>query len=140
MDDAMLVVGYATGAIEARPNVPTSEDLRETWLAIGNKNPWIANAFDPEFDLDSFCECKTIDELIERFKHGNWSVGSAFYYKNMCFIQQVNGGDEYLTIRGNIVFESWSCEYAVRRDETYFRRELRKMLAATDEQLRTLTY
>lgn len=83
MDDAMIALGYATGALEARPVVPIFDDIRKTWYVIGLKNPWIAGACDPEFDLDSFTECQTVDELIERFRHGNWCLGQAFYYRDM---------------------------------------------------------
>lgn len=140
MDNAEIVMGYVTGAIEATPNVPLFEDIRKTWFVIGMKNPWIAGAYDPEFDLDSFYECKTVDELIEKFKHGNWCTGTAFHYKDMCFIQQVGGGDEWLTIRGNIAFESWSCEHVVRRDESAFRETLNRMFAADNIQLMGLKY
>lgn len=52
----------------------------------------------------------------------------------------MDGRDEWLIIRGNIAFESFSCENAIRRDESEFRETLDRMFAATDEQLKVLDY
>jgi len=82
------------------------------WLRIGKKNCWIAEAYDPPFTEKSFLECKEgIPELTYRLcLHGNWSLGSAFWFQDVCFIQQVDGGDEWLTIKGTTAFESVSAE------------------------------
>ena len=113
----------------------------ETWLKIGLENIWIRYANDPPLTIESFSECKSIDYLLQRFEHGNWCLGSAFYYKDLCFINQVEGGDEWLVIRKNIPFESYSCGYII---ETDGRQELiddiERMMNATDEQLRKLEY
>lgn len=111
------------------------------WLEIGKQNQWISNASDPPFDENSFYECKIIDELIDNFRHGNWCLGQAFYYKDLCFINQVNGGDEWLTIRRDIPFDSISCGYIIEHDgEEEFRKLIDRIMKATDEQLRNLEY
>jgi len=111
------------------------------WLKIGNTKSWIARACDPFFDEDSFAECKTVDYLIEKFKHGNWSIGTAFYYQDLCFINQVNGGDEWLTIRRDLSFESVSCDCIIKRDGEQAMKDLiSRYLTATDEQLKTGSY
>lgn len=116
-------------------------ELIEKWIEIGNKNPWISQAWDPPFDENSFCECKTVDELIEKFEHGNWCLGTAFYYKNLCFINQVNGGDEWLVIRDSIPFESMSCGLIIENHgREYFKQLVERMLNATEEQLINLEY
>lgn len=113
----------------------------EKWVEIGKKNPWIKEACDPPFDKHVFYECKTVDELVEKLKQGNWCLGQAFYYENICFINQVDGGDEWLVIRDDIPFESWGCRYVITKyGEQEFRETLDRMLKATPEQLRKLEY
>lgn len=111
------------------------------WLKMGKRNPWIAEADDPAFTEKSFHECKTIDELIKAFEFGNWSLGSAFYYKDLCFINQVNGGDEWLVIRADVKFESASCGRMIEDDGLEsFKKWLYDILSATDEELKSLDY
>jgi hypothetical protein len=117
------------------------EVLIPTWIRIGRKNHWISRACDPPFDKDSFYECKTLDELAEKLAKGNWCLGQAFYYKNLCFINQVNGGDEWLTIRDDLPFESISCGYIIKtRGKEHFFALVEDMLKATREQLKNLEY
>lgn len=80
----------------------------QSWLKIGRNNPWIKGAWDPPFTDTSFHECADMDELMEKFEHGNWSLGQAFVLGDVCFIQQVDGGDEWLTITEDVPFESVS--------------------------------
>lgn len=40
-----------------------------------------------------------IEMLQKFFDHGNWSVRSAVQYKDLIFVNQVNGGDEWWTIK-----------------------------------------
>ena len=126
-------------------------ELITLWVQKGLNNPWIRQvgsgnpeddcAFEPRFSEEYFHECKTIKELIEKFKHGNWILGQAFYYKNICFINQINGGDEWLTLRNNIAFESISAEVIIAQDgEQAIYNFIDDVLAATDDQLRNLTY
>lgn len=111
------------------------------WLKIGRNNPWIREAYDPEFNERSFAECKTVDYLIQQFARGNWSVGSAFYYGRLCFINQVDGGDEWVVIRGDIKFESVSCGAIIRsQGENAMKELIERFLVATDEQLKRLDY
>jgi hypothetical protein len=113
----------------------------DTWEKIGLANLWIKEAYDPPFNKDMIVECKTLDYLIQMFEHGNWSLGTGFYYKDLCFINQDDGGDEYLTIRRGVSFESISCRSILQRRGTeYFKRMVNAYLAATDEQLNCLDY
>jgi hypothetical protein len=109
-----------------------------TWLKIGKKNVWIKEAYDPDFNLKSFSECTTINELVENFTDKCWCLGQAFYYQNICFIQQVDGGDEWLVIKDDYAFESWSCDLMIKRD--IFEHQLNCVLQATKEQCLSLTY
>jgi len=106
----------------------------EKLVEIGKRNPWIKRAWDPEFDADSFITAKTFGELClllggvfpVHVKNGdakalasyyghqfndassNWCTGTAVIYKNYAFINQVNGGDEWLTIRYNPEAETYT--------------------------------
>jgi len=117
------------------------------WIDIGNRNPWIKEHNndpycltyrDPVFDENMFTECKSIEELKERFIHGNWCIGQAFYYKNICFINQVNGGDEWLVIRDDIPFESFNCCNIIDAGE--FDDYIIRIERASPEQLKSLEY
>jgi hypothetical protein len=79
-----------------------------TWLKLGRENPWVRNAVDPPFDTRSFHPCVSDDELLDKLAHGNWCLGQAFFRGDLCFIQQVGGGDEWLTIKQGTPFESIS--------------------------------
>jgi hypothetical protein len=144
MDDAVLVYGLINGQIRTQHEIEPSGDLVKDWYGLCSENIWIRGAYDPIFTLDSFYECKSVDELVEKLEHGNWCLGNAFYYKNICFIQQVDGGDEWLVIRDNIVFESWSAGRVIREGgelgKERFVRVLSHMLWATPKQLRSLNY
>jgi hypothetical protein len=108
------------------------------WLKAGRANPWIRQAYDPPFTEKSFCRCATREELRARMDHGNWCLGQAFYLDNLCFIQQVDGGDEWLALRGGVEFESVSLGLISKRGK--FDDWLDRVAAATDEQLIDLEY
>lgn len=92
------------------------EAMKDIWHLKGMQNPWIRVATDPPFTRSSsFYECSSIDELIEKFRHGNWCVGNAFIFENLALIQQLNGGDEYLAILDHVVFDSISFEWILRK-------------------------
>ena len=84
-----------------------------TWLAIGEANRWIRRACDPPFTRASFVACADAAELVARLAHGNWCLGQAFLLGDLCFIQQVGGGDEWLVIKQNVAFESASCAHMI---------------------------
>lgn len=90
--------------------------LKTAWVEVGRENPWIRQADDPEFDWDSFGKEESVSSLVERLLHGNWCLGQAFFIGDLCFINQVDGGDEWLVIKGSVPFESFTCE-AFGREE-----------------------
>ena len=114
---------------------PEIRDQIDTWLKIGRENPWIAGAWDPDFSRDSFCEIKTLDELKEVMSR-RWGTGTAFYYKDICFINQ--DMSEWLTIRYNRAFESMSMKRIVEAGE--FEELMARLLTATEEQCIRLKY
>ena len=114
----------------------TPEQINK-WVLIGKKNPWIREAHDPAFDASQVHEKNTIPELYEHFQHGNWCLGDAPYYQNVCFINQDDGGSEYLVIRDGQAFESLTAiRYSLEKLTDFIRRVQR----ATPEQLRKLEY
>ena len=126
-------------AVEEVRVVPELDDgFRKTWFMLGRDNPWIREAYDPPFRIDSFVGCFSIEELEERVGHGNWSLGTSFYYRDLCFINQINGGDEWLTIRHGFAFESITFGPSI--EEGRFASIIRRLLAASEEQCRELTY
>lgn len=113
----------------------------DTWLELGRKNSWIGRATDPEFTLDSFYECKTVEHLMEMFERGNWCLGEAFYFRDLCFINQVDGGDEWYTIRQNVPFESVSCGRIITsQGKEAFVNLVQRMLNAILDDLKALRY
>ena len=109
-----------------------------TWLAIGEANRWIRRACDPPFTRECFVECADAAELAERLAHGNWCLGQAFFLGDLCFIQQVGGGDEWLVIKHNVAFESASCGRMIASGT--FADFLSRIGAATLEQCASLAY
>ncbi|MFE6729103.1 hypothetical protein [Streptomyces californicus] len=112
--------------------------LREQWFKIGIENPWISSADDPAFTRNSFVGCFSVEELEQNIGHGNWAIGTAFYYRDLRFINQVEGGDEWLTIRHGIAFESMTLEPSI--EEGNFARLIRGLLTAPKTKCQTLTY
>lgn len=71
------------------------------------ENVWIkdhgaAFFYDPILELDSpfsFSQIDEIDTLKEYFSYGNWSIRCGVVYKDLAFIQQVGGGDDWWTLK-----------------------------------------
>lgn len=123
------------------PNV--CKDNIPKWIEIGRSNPWIRRAWDPQFTETSFAECETLSELHAALTQANWCVGTAFciHYDGFAyaFINQVNGGDEWLVIRGAVPFESVSGAAAWKTvDEMHL--DLHRWSQVNDERLRLLDF
>lgn len=113
------------------------QNLIEEWLKIGKRNPWISNAYDPPFSKESFCRCETLEELYSKISKGNWCLAQAFYLGNLTFINQVDGGDEWLVIRNALPFESITARYFSYEDFSKF---YGRIINATDKMLKELEY
>jgi hypothetical protein len=89
------------------------------------KNAWMTDYEEyPLYDYNwCFEEKSTWLGLSEFFKHGNWSIrqGVTFNYMGylFAFVQQVDGGDEWLTLIWNKTewksYESCSFESAIEQ-------------------------
>ena len=115
-----------------------AKDLIATWEAIGLENPWIAEANDPPFSKYMLIRVATLNELEYIFKQGNWCLGQGYYFKNLCFINQIDGGDEWLTIKDDYAFESVTFKRIIEKGE--FVSYLQSLLNATKEQCINLEY
>ena len=109
-------------------------------IAACNKNPWLA---DREYDLSdyrySFREVSGVDELRDVFMHGNWAIRSGYIYKDLAFVQQVDGGDEWLALKKENgqwrSFESISFGHILKHDgEEYFRNYVDRLVNSTVDQ------
>jgi hypothetical protein len=131
---------------EVRVIPEPDETLLNQWYELGQRNSWIKTADDPPFTMTSFYGCQSVDELEERLSFTNWSLGTAFYYRDLCFINQVDGGDEWLTIRAfrsegkvtSLAFESITFERYI--EEGRFKGLINRLLNASKEDCRRLTY
>lgn len=148
-------VAYAAGANLAQRWTKVREvrvvkdytALIEQWLEIGRRNRSMRDASDPPFTRESFARCSTLDELEDRIGSANWSLGAAFYYRDLCLINQANGGDEWLVVRSftdgegkttSVAFESFTFGPFIERGE--FAAIIRRLLAASQEQCQRLQY
>ena len=65
----------------------------------------------------------------------------AFYYKNLFFISQISGGDEWMTIRDEIDFDSISAIPMIKnRSNNEFKQWIERMLRVDKYKLRTFEY
>jgi hypothetical protein len=143
---ALELAGHRALVDEVRVIPEPDEELLNQWLQIGRENSWIRRADDPPFTRTSFYGCQSIDELEERLGFTNWSLGTAFYYRNLCFINQVDGGDEWLTIKAfresrrldSLAFESITFSRFI--EEGRFKDLIERLLRASKEDCRRLTY
>lgn len=116
------------------------------------ENIWIKNngvAFydDPFFEQDSpyvFARTETIEGLKAFFEHGNWAIRNGILYNDLLFINQVNGGDEWWTLkydkfkREYVSFESITFRFIIERGE--FEKYIKRLENATIEQCKNLKY
>jgi len=120
---------------------PRASSWIPTWVKLGKKNPWIRPANDPPFNTQSFCECKDETELLDKLAHGNWCLGQAFYLGDLCFVQQVDGGDEWLTIKQDVPFESISFGWIIKDEgRAAAQALLERLRAASVNRCRELDY
>ena len=80
------------------------------WLKVGGFD-WQDDPFLEEYPYE-FSRTESLDRLREALGSGNWAIRQGFCYRDLAFIQQVNGGDEWWTLKRDgdawTGFESWS--------------------------------
>jgi len=95
----------------------------------------------PASDIRRWCY-QSHSGPAERLLHGNWCLGQASGLGEISFVNQVDGGAEWLTIRGRTPFESITMKTFIEsREEAEPRlyRIRQRIQQATAEQCRSST-
>ena len=111
------------------------------WLRRGGY-PWQDDPYLEEYPYE-FAKAGSVEELRGFFTHGNWALRQGIVYEDLAFVQQVDGGDEWWTLKrdgsGWLAFESWSFGRIVQEPER-FSHAIECMHRATPEQCKRLEY
>ncbi len=145
----MLAAVFAKGGVPMFNNYVSPEVHQELtakcqeniWLMHGGvmfeDDPWAEDDYDYSFPI-----AEDIPQMEAFFAHGNWAIRQGVVYGNLAFINQVNGGDEWWTLKkfdsGWLAFESMTMRLIIRDGE--FSDTIGKLMRATYEQCETLTY
>ncbi|MEV6717282.1 DUF3846 domain-containing protein [Lentzea sp. NPDC051208] len=118
------------------PELPT--ELLDSWYKIGLATPPLHDAVDPAFTRDSFLGCFNLAELEERLGDCWWVLGTAFYYRDACFICMEEGGDDWLVIRHGVIAGRTPLWPPIKAGK--FGEFVARLLAATKEQCLRMEY
>ena len=113
------------------------------WLKVGGFD-WQDDPFLEEYPYE-FSRTESLDRLREALGSGNWAIRQGFCYRGLAFIQQVNGGDEWWTLKRDgeewVAFESTSFAYVIEaKGRAAFETLVRSMQLATPAQCKALDY
>ena len=94
------------------------------WLRRGGY-PWQDDPYLEEYPYE-FAKAGSVEELRGFFAHGNWALRQGIVYEDLAFVQQVDGGDEWWTLKrtdsGWLAFERLEYMEAVPSIEDAARR------------------
>lgn len=111
------------------------------WLRRGGY-PWQDDPYLEEYPYD-FVKADSVEELRGFFSRGNWALRQGVVYEDLAFVQQIDGGDEWWTLKrtddGWLAFESCSFDLAVKEPER-FSHVIERMHRATADQCKRLDY
>lgn len=120
-------------------------------IAICQQNNWLKKGGypfndEPFLEYDSpytFKKAQDLETLKLFFFHGNWSIRTGILYQDLLFVNQINDGDEWWTLKRNkagkwIPFESISFEHIIKDNE--FEGFMQNLIEATIKQCKNLTY
>jgi hypothetical protein len=111
------------------------------WLKLGKAIPEIRQANDPAFTTGSFHPCLSDAEPLDKLARGNWCLGQACYRGDVCFINQSEGGGEWLAIKQDTPFESISFARIIETQGRAAAQDiLDRIRAATVDKCRSLDY
>jgi hypothetical protein len=131
--------------------VPVRGELLHRLIKACQENAWL-KVGDADFEPDGFC-CEhdypyslerydDVDMLERFFAHGNWSIRAAVQHHDLIFVNQVNGGDEWWTLKIDgdqlVPFESITFCHTIARGE--FRSYIQRLRDATVEQCKNLAF
>lgn len=146
-------IEHSLGNYEYLIEEPTDrqKEFIEMCYKIGRNNHYCSGTADSYDGLLSEEDCLNrnsfkvytdLEELKETLSHSNWCLGTSCIYNDLCFINQISGGGEWLTIKrfGDeaIAFESMSMALICK--DGNFEKTISRLEAATKEQCQTLTW
>lgn len=113
------------------------------WLKVGGYD-WQDDPFLEEYPYE-FSRIDDIDALREYFERGNWAIRQGVVFGDLAFVNQVNGGDEWWTLKRDgrdwLAFESTSFALLIEaKGRSAFDTLVRSMQLATPAQCRSLDY
>lgn len=108
-----------------------------TWYEIGIKNPWVRAAYDPPFKRNSIYPVETAEQLAEWVAETGWCIGAARWWDDQCWINQIEGGSEWMVIKQDVAFESMS---GYLMGPTQILQAIRAIAGVDVESCRKLTY
>jgi hypothetical protein len=127
------------------------EPIYLAYVKACQQNPWLKvsgvdfeDGLCCEHDYPYYLERYDDVAMLERFfEHGNWGTRSAVMHRDLIFVNQVNGGDEWWTLKalpnGELLpFESITFGPSIGRGE--FAAYIERLASATPEQCKALTY
>lgn len=130
--------------------LPVSSQVKEELVEKCQENDclmrggcdWQDDPYLEEYPYE-FARIEDMEVLRQTLGGGNWAIRQGFLYKDLAFIQQVNAGDEWWTLKktddGWLDFESWSFG-SVAKDFHKFARAITSMHIATPEECKDLDY
>lgn len=110
-----------------------------SWLKVGGIEFSDGECAESDYGYDLW-KIDDADWLAEFFWHGNWGIRTAIQYKDLIFVNQVNGGDEWWALKGDNMspFESVSWWHIIKQDGIdSFYKQLEAMAACTVDECRT---
>lgn len=129
---------------------PATPEEQESLEAACQKNKWVKRGGvtwqeDPymeEYPYE-FDRCFSMDDLSDFFRAGNWAIRQGVIYGDLAFIQQVNGGDEWWTLKQDgdtwVPFENLALQ-EIAEDRSELVRTIAGMRLATPEECQRLEY
>ena len=124
LDQKMEIYDYEfeDGFLYITPNIGFCKELQEQLVTACNSNHWLSNT--EEYPLEdypfSFKQISSASDLKDYFEGGNMGIRCGVLYEDLAFVQQVNGGDEWLTFKKEDGiykdFESVSFELILKND------------------------
>ena len=145
-------VEHGLGNYEYLMPTASQKEFIEMCYKIGMKNGWCSGRYaiqdgdyiteEDRLNKNSFKIYHELAELKETLSRSNWCIGTACIYNDLCFMNQVDGGGEWLTIKRfgkeAIAFESMTMSLIIQDGE--FEETISRLEAATKEQCQTRTY
>lgn len=78
------------------------------WVELGRNARVLGQARELLLTTQSFQECETDAELLEKLRQPYWQLGQAFFIGNLCFVNLANQRGEWLVMKEGTVLERLS--------------------------------